>query len=144
MAYDRADWHYGGDYPKDLPPENGGTHIGMFLAWIITRNLESALLREVSPIALDAVRKREITGRDYLFDQCDEKFIDQDVSDEGNAFTQAYYEANTYLEDYERVLGQGLASLYEVPDTWANFDVIAPVIDDRFRRWKDRERSKTI
>jgi hypothetical protein len=29
MSYDRADWHYGGNYPKGLPPENGGTHIGM-------------------------------------------------------------------------------------------------------------------
>jgi hypothetical protein len=24
MAYDRADWHYSGNYPPDLPPENGG------------------------------------------------------------------------------------------------------------------------
>lgn len=31
---DRADWHYDGQYPKGLPPENGGTHIGMFLVWV--------------------------------------------------------------------------------------------------------------
>lgn len=30
--YDRADWHSGGDFPKDLTDEAGGTHIGMFLA----------------------------------------------------------------------------------------------------------------
>lgn len=33
MAYDRIDWHSGGDYPAGLPEENGGIHIGMFLAW---------------------------------------------------------------------------------------------------------------
>jgi hypothetical protein len=33
MAYDRIDWHSGGEYPDDLPAENGGIHIGMFLAW---------------------------------------------------------------------------------------------------------------
>ena len=43
MSYDRADWHYGGDYPKDMPPENGGTHIGIFLAWAIIHHLEGDL-----------------------------------------------------------------------------------------------------
>jgi hypothetical protein len=38
MAYDRADWHYGSDFPNDVPDENGGTHIGMFLAWAIINN----------------------------------------------------------------------------------------------------------
>ena len=27
--YDDASWHYGGDFPDDLPEENGATHIGM-------------------------------------------------------------------------------------------------------------------
>ncbi|WP_262497415.1 DUF7832 domain-containing protein [Pedobacter caeni] len=27
--YDDASWHYGGDFPKDLPQINGATHIGM-------------------------------------------------------------------------------------------------------------------
>jgi hypothetical protein len=33
--YDDASWHYGGDYPEDLPNENVATHIGMFLQWCI-------------------------------------------------------------------------------------------------------------
>jgi hypothetical protein len=47
---DRADWHYGGGdlYPKELPPENGGTHIGMYLAWIVQHGLASAAA-EVRP-----------------------------------------------------------------------------------------------
>jgi hypothetical protein len=43
---DRADWHYGGDYPPDLPSENGGTHIGIYLAWIIHRRLGSKTLEK--------------------------------------------------------------------------------------------------
>jgi hypothetical protein len=31
MAYDRADWQ--SDFPDDVPEENGGTHVGMFLAF---------------------------------------------------------------------------------------------------------------
>jgi hypothetical protein len=34
MKYDDASWHYGGDFPADLPREAGSTHIAMFLAWL--------------------------------------------------------------------------------------------------------------
>lgn len=38
-SIDKADWHNGsGEYPKDLPDENGGTHIGMYFAWIINNH----------------------------------------------------------------------------------------------------------
>jgi len=72
MAYDRADWHSGGDFPAGLPAENGGTHIGMFLAWAIQRGLEGAFHREESATALAAVQARKMTGREFLFSQCDE------------------------------------------------------------------------
>jgi hypothetical protein len=45
MAYDRADAHYGGNFPSDLPPEAGATHIGMFLAWVILNGLEGEFHR---------------------------------------------------------------------------------------------------
>ncbi len=48
MAYDRADWHYGGDFPEGLAPECSGTHIGMFLAWAIQRGLEGELHRRMT------------------------------------------------------------------------------------------------
>lgn len=37
--YDDAAWHYNGDFPKDLPKENGATHIGMLLTWCIEMEL---------------------------------------------------------------------------------------------------------
>ena len=46
MKYDDASWHFGGDYPEDLPDENGATHIGMFLAWCIAHNFFSEELEE--------------------------------------------------------------------------------------------------
>ena len=46
MAYDRMDWHYGGQFPKDLPNEAGGTHIGMYMAWAFSRGKASDELRE--------------------------------------------------------------------------------------------------
>ncbi|WP_047336431.1 hypothetical protein [Pseudomonas protegens] len=34
MKYDEASWHYGGDFPADLPASAGAPHIGLFLAWM--------------------------------------------------------------------------------------------------------------
>ena len=139
MAYDRADWHYGGNFPEDLPPEAGGTHIGMFLAWAITRGLEGDFHKVESSSALEALRRREITGRDFLNTECDEKFWEEDLSDEGNAFAKAYYEAegaDSYLADYGQLLGAGLPSLYHVEDSWENFDRLAARIDQRYQAWK--------
>jgi hypothetical protein len=62
-SIDQAEWHYGGDFPTDLPPENGGTHIGMYLAWIIQRDLGSAVLRKYARDSLPLLRERRITGR---------------------------------------------------------------------------------
>ena len=39
VVYDKADWHSGGEYPKGVPIENASNHIGMFLAWLVDRNL---------------------------------------------------------------------------------------------------------
>ncbi|MEJ7666788.1 MAG: hypothetical protein WKG07_48425 [Hymenobacter sp.] len=50
MAFDKMDWHYGSEnFPKHLPDENGGTHIGMYLAWIIENKMIGTLHQEDSP-----------------------------------------------------------------------------------------------
>src|SRR3954464_6387236 len=100
---DRPGWHYGGNYPPELPPENGGTHIGMYLAWIILRGLGSKELIQLASDTYNWVRNREVTGRDLIFTKLDEKFFDHLLSDEGKAFTRSYYETNGYANDYDRV-----------------------------------------
>ena len=133
---DRADWHYGGDYPAGLPPENGGTHIGIYLAWIIDRELDSPDLKEVVGPLYQQVRDRLITGRQLLFSGLDEKFFADLLSEEGLAFTSAYYETNDYFGDYEQTLGGTLETLYHVADTWENYDTMARVLDHRLEAWR--------
>lgn len=133
---DRADWHYGGNYPTDLPPENGGTHIGMYLSWIILRDLGSEELVQHSGETYNWVRNREVTGRDLLITKLDEKFFDELLSAEGKAFTRSYYETNGFANDYDRVLGGDLPTLYHVQNTWENFDKLAPVLDERLAAWR--------
>jgi hypothetical protein len=134
---DRADWHYGGQYPKDLPPENGGTHIGMYLAWVINRDLGSQELKDYVAAKLPAFRRREITGRDLLLTELDEKFFSSLLSEEGQAFTAAYYESDQYVEDYAEALALDLESVYHVKDSWENYDVIARQLDQRLAAWRN-------
>ncbi|MBN8465403.1 hypothetical protein JYJ95_02695 [Corallococcus exiguus] len=36
MAYDKAKWHYEGEYPTGLSKQQAFVHTGMFIAWAIT------------------------------------------------------------------------------------------------------------
>lgn len=56
------------------------------------------------------------------------------LSDEGNRFAVAYYEAieGGYFEDYEEVLVGDLESLYHVQDNQQNFEKMKKRIDERF------------
>jgi len=145
-TYDRADWHSGAEnYPKGLPPETAGTHIGLFLAWAILRDRIGAIHRATAADALVAVRQRRRTGRDFLFEHGGGRFGPEDLSDEGNAFARVYWQDGAgginregYLADYERTLGGGLPDLYRVADTWENFDLLARVLDRRFEEWQRR------
>ena len=41
IVYDKAKYHYDGNYPKDLPEKKAFVHTGMFLGWIIDQGLYS-------------------------------------------------------------------------------------------------------
>lgn len=84
---------------------------------------------------------REITPGQFLITACDEKITDEDLTDEGNAFAEHYFQSDAsggYMDDYAAALGRETDSLYHVADTWANFDLLAPVIQKRFDQWKTR------
>jgi hypothetical protein len=144
--YDDASWHFDGDFPEDLPLEAGGTHIGMFLAWAIERDLVRSLHSRA-----DSVKRREETGRDYLMLACDGQLTESDLSELGNAFAREYYKDSEkdregqYFEDYKSMLAQELPSFYHVEDSWENFDRLKPMLNARFEEWRaKRERSNSL
>jgi hypothetical protein len=134
--YDDADYHYGDEVfaEKNLPLENGGTHIGFFLAWVLLNRMESDSLVEVAGEAIEKVRKREMTGREFLFEYCDEKLMANDLGPTANNFAEAYYDR--YLEEIDSTLGSSDKSVYEIEDTWTNYDVMAAVISKRFEEFQ--------
>ena len=141
MAYDKAKWHYEGNYPDDLPPENGGTHIGFFLAWAVLHDMAGEELIDDAAALLDAVRRRETTGRDLLFRELDGMLIDEDLNAQGNAFAGWYYKKH-YLGDYDRVMAGRYATPYHATDDWATYDLVGSIIDKRYEEWLRRRKAK--
>ena len=78
--------------------------IGMFLAWVIKRDLIGELHQQESVESISKVKSRKITGTEFLKLECDEKFWEEDLSDKGNAFAKYYYESNIYYDDYGLIL----------------------------------------
>jgi hypothetical protein len=136
--YDDASWHYGGDFPTDLPHEAGATHSAMFVAWALLNGLSGEIHIHDFPDDISPLRVRAVTPGQFFLTSCDGKFIEEDLNDEGNAFVRAYFdfESGSYLTDYARVLAVGLPSYYHVPDTWETFDQLRPVLDARFQAWR--------
>jgi len=141
MKYDDASWHYGGKFPKDLPTEAGATHTGMFVAWAILSGLAGEIHTDDFPETIPRLKSRSITPGKFFLELCDGKFTDEDLNDEGNAFAHAYFDFDTgkYLADYEATLGGELPELYYVRDSWENFDLLKPVLDQRLKEWRDRK-----
>lgn len=148
--YDDASWHYENDYPKNLPEENGATHIGMFLSWCIDNSLVSEELLDDAEEEIQQVKNREMTGAEFLIKVCDEKFIDEDLSEIGNKFAKDYYENDTafgkkygsYIGDYCQIFnekaelnGFEYESLYHVEDSFENYNLLKSIIDKRFKEW---------
>jgi len=142
MTYDRIDWHSGNNYPKDLPKDNGGTHIGMFLSWIINNNLIGDLHINSSENSLNQVKNRLMTGRNFLIKECDSKLWPEDLNHEGNLFAQYYYandnDYGQYIDDYSIVFNK-YETLYHVEDDWKNYDLIEPIITQRYNEWKQNK-----
>lgn len=132
MKFDDASWHYGGDFPKDLPNEAGATHIGLYLAWCLLNKLGRGFHD------LTDLRNRSVTPGIFFIENCDEKFTSEDLSLEGQVFTKQYYgESDSYINDYDSVLGsESIESLYHIQDCWENYDKLEKRLTEAFVAWK--------
>lgn len=106
---------------------------------------------EESAEALKRLKRRELTGLEYLLEYCDGKFWDEDLDERGNAFAADYYDGQSafatqygsYLSDYCEVFnrlaaeqGREYPSIYYVENSWENYDRLKPMLDDRFAQWE--------
>ena len=142
MKYDDASWHAGGNFPDDLPPEAGVTHIGLFASWCMLNGLSGDLHLVEFSDDLQRLRQRQVTPGTWFAAVCDGKFVDEDLNNEGNGFAEYYYgdtEPN-YFSDLESAIGDRLPTPYHLPDTWDVYDQLAPLLRFRFDTWKQSSR----
>lgn len=142
MKYDDSEYYFL-NFETDLDNSAANTHIGMFFAWALLSGLGQTDNPDLdNREALAQLRAREKTGGELLSDLCDGKLTSDEFNDEGNAFAASYYETQ-FDSDYARVFrdqipntGHQLDDACSVPDTWANFDRLKPVLDRRLAEWR--------
>jgi hypothetical protein len=137
VVYDKAKWHFGGDYPSDLDDDYAYTHAGYFFRWIVDNHLVAPEFLEDFEADIERFRHREITARE-LFIVTDGAFVDDMMNDTGNAFAAAYFDfaRGKYLADYEELLCDDLDTMYHVEDTPENYASLCARITERFLEWK--------
>lgn len=116
---DDASWH------------DAATHIGLFVAWILLAGLWKGEASQTAVVA--KVRRRSMTGGQFLLQQCDGKLTSDDLTAEGAGFAESYY-PKQYMKDYHRLLVGKQPTDYAVDDTWENYDRLAEAIDKRWRK----------
>ena len=118
MAYDSIDNHLKiiREFDKAAIP------MGMYLAWSLNLGLlESGSLSDHEQLVL-RVKMQDAKGSELLMavgGGLDESLFNE----RGKDFTKNYYPQ--YLDDYRRSFGR---DLYEVEDTWGNYDKISRVL----------------
>ena len=137
--YDKAKYHYEGDFPEGLPQSQAYVHIGMFLGWLSNEDLMNDEITADFSLEIDQFKRRQITCP-VMLRQLGGVLASDMLTEMGNSFAQDYYESGSYFEDYIDVLSSQLESIYQVEDTWENFERISEAIGERYVRWKNEER----
>lgn len=129
-VYDKAKWHFGGEFPEDLDDFQGYVHTGMFLGWLIDNDLVSDEFKSDHAEEIKQFKQQKLTGAQMFERCCDGVLMVEDVSELGNRFVLPYFDFDTgqYLGDYEKTLAENLASLYHVSDNWDNYKKLNQVL----------------
>ncbi|HYF67622.1 MAG TPA: hypothetical protein VD884_05765 [Ohtaekwangia sp.] len=133
--YDNAKTHFLGNFPPNIPIEQAYVHIGIYLGWVIERDLYSEYFEEEASNQIFRFKRREISCT-ILSEIWDGYLGFELFSTHGNMFTYYYYGGGLYHSDYQEILVKNLPSIYHVTDSWANYERMKVRIDMRLQDWK--------
>ena len=106
MTIDRIDWHeefITDDISENERLERAGAHIGYYIEWAYKKGFAPNNPETHDVAEYQKVANSEINGIQFLIENCDTKFWDVDLNEEGLKFTSFAYE--TYLSNLEMILG---------------------------------------
>ncbi len=118
------------------------THSGMYLLWLDANGMFVAPGDEDDLANLMRARQRQMTPGAYFGDAHGGWFGPDDLTDEGLAFTRSYYTDKGYKADYRAHVLKPRSNFYSSADTWETYELIAPVLDERFAAWKEAQQLK--
>jgi hypothetical protein len=127
-SYDRIDWHVDSAIEAGQPEEQAFTHIGLYLAWLIRRDLHDPRMFPAEHV--DAVKAGDMTGSD-LADDIDGKLISADMNVEGAAFSDARYDA--YVHEYSALFSE--FTEYSVEDGPEAYAKVERLLDRMYAEW---------
>lgn len=106
MIIDRIDWHeefINDDISEDEGLEIAGAHIGYYIEWAYKKGFAPNNPETHAVAEYQKVVNSQINGIQFLIENCDTKFWDVDLNEEGLKFTSFAYE--TYVSNLEMILG---------------------------------------
>lgn len=132
---DDAKEHFRKGFSVMLPMANSFMHIGVFLGWVIERELYSDLFADEGDTQIFRFLKHNLSCvlLGTVWDGC---VSYEQLNEEGKGFAHDYYEAGQYLKDYRTSLAAGKKSMFQVKDTRANYEKMRKVLDKRYKEWK--------
>jgi hypothetical protein len=138
MKYADSEYYFLNYEDDSIDNDAAATHIGMYLAWLVLHEMVAAWHLEQHGDALRALKARATTPGNFALDLLDGQLHDGDMSPLGDSFS-AWYFPETYHIEYADLFGVSLdvnVDFCSVPDTWENFERLAPLIDARFEQWQ--------
>ncbi|MFB0841396.1 DUF7832 domain-containing protein [Paenibacillus oleatilyticus] len=138
-VFDKAKWHYEGDFPQELDIFQADVPTGMFVAWVIKNDLLRKQSRKRDLPDIELVKRDEMTGAQFFRTNWDGVLTSNELSDEADAFAREYLNIHNDIytaTDFAELLAAGLPTIYHVEDTIENYRIIEPVISERYRVWK--------
>ncbi|MFL0268058.1 hypothetical protein [Candidatus Clostridium radicumherbarum] len=91
IVYDKAKYHFDGNFPIDIPREQVYIHTGMYLGWIIDNDLFSEEFKNETIDEILKFKQKKVTGT-QIYISWDVALVDDMLNDEGNAFSTYYFD----------------------------------------------------
>ncbi len=133
MKYDDVSWHLNKDFPKDSPEEYAAAHMALYLKWCFLKGWVGKL-HKGSPEDQDKLMSGEMTATDYLYNNCDGKFSSDDLNEEGDLFTLAYYRSDRYQNDYKELTNN---KVFKASEEEVDFEKLSRKLDSRLQEFEN-------
>jgi hypothetical protein len=132
MKYDDAAYHIASADSE----AHAAAHIGLYFRWCLVSGLVSEEHTAEPELAdqLQNVRRGQLTGTEYLWENTSGKLADVDLSDEGNRFTKWFYD-KYYLDELRSITR---APDYALTESDVDFQALRRQIDQSLTKWREK------